>query len=111
MSITMDVDSLIAAADREYPALYQLLAGYFHEDWRDDAPTTDAVVRGYVVDAPPAAVQATRADLDRLLARRLSEPDLSRLLSDGFGCDYAPEADGIAPSRWLAELRDRLDSA
>lgn len=108
MNITMDADSIIAQADRDFPALYQLLAGFFHQDWRDEVDSADAVVRSFISEAPPDAVSAARGDLDRLLGMGLDDASLTRVLADGFGCDYVPETDGATPARWLSHVRTML---
>jgi phenylalanyl-tRNA synthetase beta subunit len=107
----MDIESFIGEADRAFPALYQLLAGYFHQDWRDEFASPEAAVRSFAAEAPPAAVDAAVAELDRLLGWELDEAALTRLLWDGFGCDYVPQSDETAPSRWLATVRAALAAA
>jgi CdiI immunity protein len=111
MSITMDVDRVIADADRELPALYQLFAGYFHEDWQEEFETPDAVVRGFAGDAPASAVRAAISELDRLLGAGLDEPGLARLLADGLDCDYIPQSDGLTASAWLSRVQRILSDS
>ena len=108
MSTVVDLDAVIADADREYPALYQLFGGYFHEDWRDESGTPDEAVRSFVRDAPPDAVAAARRELERLLAGGYDDGALTRVLEAGFGCTYAPAGDGIATTDWLASVRSLL---
>jgi hypothetical protein len=108
MSGSIDVDTAIAQADTEFPALFQLFGGYFNEDWREEYPTPAAAIAAFKVEAPRDAVRATAAELDTLLAAGLDDDALSRLLDLGFGSNYVPQRDGIGVSTWLAEVRDAL---
>ena len=108
MSTTMDVEAVIAEADREFPALYQLFGGYFHEDWRAEHATPDAAVKAFADEAPPDAVAAARSELDRLQSAGFDDHALARLLHAGFGSDYVPSDDGITTSQWLANVRALL---
>jgi CdiI immunity protein len=109
MSTTMDIDAVIAESDREFPALYQFFGGYFHEDWREDHDTPDVAVRAFLAEAPPEAVDAARAELDRLLASGFDDAALTRLLAGGFASDYVPATDGVTTSDWLSHVGDLLD--
>jgi len=108
MTTAVNVDAVVAEADREYPALYQLFGGYFHEDWRDESGTAENAIRSYAADAPVEAVSAARDELDRLLGSGLDEAQLSRVLESGFGCMYAPSSDGITTADWLTSARALL---
>jgi len=103
-STTMDVDTIIARADRDFPALYQLFGGYFHEDWAEEHATPDAAVRAFVAEAPREAAAAARSELDRLLASGLSDAALTRLLEDGFHSDHVPQR----AAEWLVGVRETL---
>jgi CdiI immunity protein len=105
---TIDIEQTIATADSEYPALFQLFGGYFHQDWHEEYVTTRDAVNAFVHEAPPQAVRAAVEELDRLLAQRLDESALSRLLQEGFDCNYVPQVDEMTNRDWLAQLRDLL---
>jgi hypothetical protein len=102
------VDETIAGADSEFPALFQLFGGYFHQDWRDEHPSPAAAISAFVGEAPRDAIIAAGAEIDRLLAARFSDEELARVLAEGFGGNYVPEHDGLTVSRWLAEIRASL---
>jgi len=108
MSTTMDVETVIAEADRDFPALYQLFGGYFHEDWNDESATPDAALRTFLEEASAEAVAAARGELDRLMSSGFDDATLARVLEEGFACNYRPGSDGVATSEWLASVRDAL---
>jgi len=108
MSTTMDVEPVVAEADRAFPALYQLFGGYFHEDWRDEYDSSDVALRAFVSEAPAQAIAAARDELDRLLSSGFDDAALTRLLEHGFRCDYVPATDGITSSQWLAHVQQLL---
>jgi hypothetical protein len=110
MNGTIDVDT-IAHAAADYPALTQLLGGYYHQDWREDHASADAALQAFVRDASPQTVAAAANEIDRLLGAGFDAAALAQLLVDGFDCNYVAEADGLTAAAWLAHLRDSLRAA
>jgi CdiI immunity protein len=108
MNGTIDIDIAIDNAATDYPALAQLLAGYYHQDWRQDHATPDAAVQAFVDDASPDTVTAAASDIDRLIDAGFDDPGLARILADGFDCNYVPSANGLTSSGWLLHIRDRI---
>ena len=108
MNRAIDLDARISAADSEFPALFQLFGGYFHQDWREEHATPAAALTAFVEEAPPEAVREAVVELQRLLELPLDDAALSRLLRDGFDCNYRPEDDGMQASEWLRAINDRL---
>jgi len=103
-----DIEVLIADADSEFPALFQLFGGYFHEDWRADYTQPGAALAAFTAEAPPEAVREAAAELERLLGAGLDDAVLSRLLDAGFACNYVPSRDGLTSTAWLGEVRAAL---
>lgn len=91
-----------------YPHLEDLLGGYFHEDWRQDAPDADAALALYAKAWPPAHRAAVRGEIDAVL--RLKDAALHKNLRR-MGCAYHPPADGLSARAWLERVRDRLGRA
>ena len=110
MNGTIDVDT-IAHAGADYPALTQLLGGYYHQDWREDHTTPEAALQAFVSDASPETVAAAANEIDRLLTAGYDPAALAQLLVDGFDCNYLAEADGLSAAAWLAHVRDSLRAA
>ena len=69
MNGTIDIDIAIDNAATDYPALAQLLAGYYHQDWQQDHATPDAALHAFADDASPETVVAAAGDIDRLHRR------------------------------------------
>ncbi|MFD2882572.1 contact-dependent growth inhibition system immunity protein [Pseudomonas lini] len=46
-----------------FPALFQFLAGYFHEDWSCDHESEDDVVRSFVAESSPERISQVKDEL------------------------------------------------
>lgn len=92
----------------QFPNLFQLLGGYFHQDWCCDDPDAEAVLRRFMNDATPGDVQAVVDDIDRLLGGNLTDDQLKRIV--GFGCYYYydPTADGMSHTEWFRWVQNQL---
>jgi CdiI immunity protein len=108
MNGIIDIDIAIDNAATEYPALAQLLAGYYHQDWQQDHATPDAAVHAFARDASPDTVASAAGDIARLVGAGFDDAALTRVLADGFDCNYVPVANGLTPEGWLLHLRDLL---
>jgi hypothetical protein len=111
MNGIIDIDIAIDNAASEYPALAQLLAGYYHQDWRQDHASPDAAAHAFADDASPDTVTDAVSDIDRLLEAGFDDAGLTRVLADGFDCNYVPDVNGVTPAGWLTHLRDTLRPA
>jgi len=105
------VDETIASADSEFPALFQLFGGYFHQDWREEHPSPASAIAAFAGEAPRDAIIAAGAEIDSLLGTGFNDEELARLLTEGFGGNYIPERDGLTVSKWLVEIRASLREA
>lgn len=83
-----------------YPHLTRLCGAYLHEDFDLDGSSAEQAVKRFARDLPAARVDATRADLERLLAAVTTETGLARALSS-LGCAYRPRG---PLKRWLRSL-------
>jgi CdiI immunity protein len=110
MNGSIDVDT-IAHAAADYPALTQLLAGYYHQDWREDHASPDDALQAFVRDASAETVAAAAAEIDGLLSAGYDAAALDQLLVDGFDCNYVPDTDGLTSAAWLTQMRDSLRAA
>jgi contact-dependent growth inhibition (CDI) system CdiI-like immunity protein len=111
MNGTIDIDTAIDNAATDYPALAQLLAGYYHQDWRQDHATPDAALHAFADGASARTVKAAANDIDRLIDEGFDNPGLTRVLAEGFDCNYVPEANGLTAGGWLSHVREVLNTA
>jgi hypothetical protein len=108
MNGTIDIDIAIDNAATDYPALAQLLAGYYHQDWHQDHATPDAALHAFADDASPDTVIAASDDIDRLIDEGFDDAGLARVLADGFDCNYVAAAHGLTSVGWLSHVREVL---
>lgn len=88
----------------DYPALENFLAAYFHQDWRVEHDTPDAVAVSFLDSEADAEIAGVRADLAQLDARQLDETALGDQMR-ALGCEYDPTLDGSRWDDWLTQLR------
>ena len=106
----IDVDAMIGNADADFPALYQLFGGYFHQDWTLEYAAWTEAADNFVIEAPPHLRADAVTEIARILAARLDEDVLGRLLYPGLQCNMVPGALGLGYAEWLTALGQRLNS-
>lgn len=68
-----------------FPALFQFLAGYFHEDWRCDHASGDDVVRAFVAESSQDRISQAKDELQVVLRSIQSEEELKTFLFKEIG--------------------------
>lgn len=94
-----------------YPALDRLLRTEFHQDWQFDEPDPWKVIATYLRLASEGSISALAAELDRILARHLTERALRSLVLDEIESGWWVEDDGLTYRGWLVEFRRRAQAA
>jgi hypothetical protein len=89
-----------------YPHLEELVGGYFHQDWRDDAPTAAAILERYLNEWPAEDAALALGELRALL--RLADDKVEQAVA-AMGSYYNPVADGLSYRGWLTQMADRLN--
>jgi hypothetical protein len=89
--------------NRKLNNLVQFFGAYFHQDWRLDDSTPEAVIERFLKKNPEDETQKVVAELDELLSLPLSEDELRRLLFEEFSCYYLPS--GASVRDWLEQVR------
>lgn len=89
------------------PALYDLMGGYFHQDW-DTYGTEDEVVDQFMNDQHTLRQQLV-PEIERVLATMSSEEELSRLVTE-LGCEYRPHPRYGSHRAWLEAIAVRARS-
>ncbi len=98
---------------QQYPALFQFLGGYFHEDWQLDFADWISVVRDYKSHASSNELRRVIIEIEGLLIDTPDDQALRHRLFHELGCYYDPRPDLGGPSyhEWLASVADHLRPA
>jgi hypothetical protein len=91
----------------EFPYLWTLLAGYFHEDWDLDASDWQGVVEHYRSHALQNEVTGLRYDVARILDAFRAEMQLERIVLRDMGCQYDPRP-GYSVRSWLKAIVQQI---
>lgn len=91
-------------------ALRQLLGDHY-QNFQDDYPEPWAVVDEYLSQVDPDTIKRVMSQMDRILARHLTEDALRSIIVSDFHCDYWVEAAGWTWRGWLAEIRRRAEES
>ncbi|MBV8302507.1 MAG: hypothetical protein JOY68_11345 [Candidatus Dormibacteraeota bacterium] len=106
----IDIERTIGNADSEFPALYRMFGGYFHQDWQDEHATAQAAAAAFSREAQKTTVNAALAEIVSLQQMQLPDDELGRLLTEGFDCNYRPRRDGLSNAAWLELLAATLQT-
>lgn len=93
----------------DFPALWQFLGAYLHQDWHDEYASTELAFRDFL-DGEPAFATQIAAELRAVLGSGRDEEALDSLVLEG-GSFYLPRNDGIATSTWLTGLLELCPQA
>ena len=94
----------------QYPALWDLFAGYFHQDWSADAENADEVLQQFLKDANTDELRETLAELDTLLSScaDMDNDELGGIVHRDLGCDFNYKYFGWTAQGWLKYVRSVL---
>jgi hypothetical protein len=92
---------------KRFYALQDMFGAYFHEDWRLDDPSTDAVIRRFAHDYPKN-IATVIAEIDELTTLDASDEMLFSHLLHRYGLVYDPASDGLTMRQWLGQMRSIL---
>jgi hypothetical protein len=90
--------------DQQYPALWQLLGGYLHQDWQDDYESPSAALRDFVSGEPSYVVDLP-TEIEKVLNSTPDDAALEETLVD-LGSGFLPSGAGQNPREWLRSLKD-----
>jgi hypothetical protein len=98
-----------AVIQGRYPQLWQLLGGYFHQDWDLAGPDWRAVVATYRAESDPQDPARAAREIGTLLNATEDDGELERIVYDDFGCDFYLPGAGLTVREWLAAVRRTLE--
>ena len=88
----------------EYPALWQFLGGYLHQDWDLDYGTTSDALHDFMEGSDELATQLP-LEMEQVLTTKTDDEVLERFLVELGSC-YVPSRAGKNPRTWLRDLQD-----
>lgn len=93
-----------------YLRLAHLFGAYMHQDWKTEGDDWPDLVRNFAEGQPAAALEATAAEIDQLLAEFPEDVALDDHLFRELGCYYdsRPDLGGPAVRVWLAQVAGLL---
>ncbi|HMJ86984.1 MAG TPA: contact-dependent growth inhibition system immunity protein [Vicinamibacterales bacterium] len=92
----------------KYPHLDVLLAGYFNQDWPDEASDDDEVVARFVAMEPEEIVLDAKRQLEQFLDSTSDEVLSPGFLLREFSCYYLPQ--GMTNREWLQRLLGLIET-
>jgi hypothetical protein len=96
-------------ASDNYPELFQMLAGYLHQDLVSDYGTAAVALQEAIADTPIADRRSAVTQIDTLLMSHRDERSVATAVKQL--CDYHPPGDGLSYREWLLEVRTRIGEA
>ena len=96
-------------SEREiWNTIQNFFGAYFHEDWKEDDPSVDAVVQRYLRSHNTKEIRDLIEDIEQYMKDHPDDDELLRLLFDDLGCYYVPTADGLTARQWMTHVVDLL---
>jgi hypothetical protein len=93
---------------KRFPALFQFLAGYFHQDWACDHETEDDVIQSFVFESSRETISQVKDELEVVLRTIQSEEELQEFLFEEIGCDYYYPYAWPSGKAWLEHVLSLL---
>jgi len=94
-----------------YYTLMNVLGGYFHQDWKLEAASPEAVIQHILEDVPHETIAEAASELRGLLRETMDENALEAFMMNPLGVCYDPGADGKSMRQWLEEVLEQLETA
>ena len=85
-------------------SLYQFIAGYFHQDWPEEAQSPEEIITNYAASEPREVVEESLNELKQLIAEVKSEAQLKHILLVDLGSYYDPTFHNQTISAWLQSV-------
>jgi hypothetical protein len=91
-------------SEQQYPALWQFLGAYLHQDWREEYESPSAALPDFVSGDPRFAVELP-TEIERVLTSTADDAALEEMLVN-LGSSFVPSLTGQNPRDWLRRLKD-----
>ncbi len=83
---------------KQFPEMWNFFAGEFNQDWNVWHSTWQDVVRSYIDEAQPGAVDRLVEEMEKILG---FDETKTRMLLDEYCCFYLPKG---TYSKWLNDV-------
>src|SRR4051794_28000336 len=94
--------------EEQFSALYQFLAGCFHQDWAEDDPDDVTVTRRYAREATASDIGRVVREIEEYLSLPSEGEGQRHVLLADFHCYYFAPADGLSDEEWLRRVQNEL---
>ncbi|MNY31016.1 hypothetical protein D3C86_1651570 [compost metagenome] len=91
-----------------FPALFQFLAGSFHQDWNCDHATEEDVIRSFVAESSIETLSRVKSELQAVLSTIQAEEELQDFLFEEIGCSYYYPCAWPSGKAWLEHVLGML---
>lgn len=89
---------------QQYPALWQFLGAYLHQDWREEYESPSAALRDFVSGDLGFAIDLP-TEIEQVLTSTADDAALECTLVN-LGSSFVPSLTGQNPRDWLRRLKD-----
>ncbi|MBC3778080.1 contact-dependent growth inhibition system immunity protein [Pseudomonas sp. SWRI99] len=94
--------------NEDFPALFQFLGAYFHEDWMCESNLADEIVNSFINDSALKTIEVVAKEIQNLLDLKLSETVLRDFLLKEIGCSYCYWHEWQSGEQWLRHVAFKL---
>ncbi|HEX3435659.1 MAG TPA: contact-dependent growth inhibition system immunity protein [Pseudacidobacterium sp.] len=92
----------------QYPYLFNLIGGWFHQDFALEGDTTlEGIIAAFRKESPPEDWLGTRADIHRLL-RFYNDEELPQKFGELFSHQVDAALWGMTTRQWLLRIDELL---
>lgn len=90
---------------KKISVLGQLLGCYFHQDWPGEFGNSSEVISEIINSESRDRLLAGVAEIDQLIALKLSEEACREIMIANIGCFFEPGSEGLTYADWLLSMR------
>ena len=94
---------------RQYPAIFDLLCGYFNLDWECDYESPEEVISAFARDGDKKDLKKAIQELKTKLQEQHTKEEWLHIIYNDFGCFCNPEYNGMHPQKWLEQVLKQLE--
>lgn len=93
----------------KYPLIYDLLCGYFNQDWNCDYDSPEEVIRTFARDGSKKDLEKAIQELRILLKEEHTSKEWEQIIYHNFGCEYRPDYKENTLKEWLEMILKQFE--